>query len=87
MTPLSYRLGPAEKTVLLALLSIGVAAPLLFQPMLNVPTWLGAGIALVALFGALLVFWRIGALRLRYLILLCGALGGAAAFGVLFAAP
>ena len=87
MTPLPYRLAPTEKALLLALLGIGVAAPLLFQPMLNVPAWLGAGIALVALFGALLVFWRIGALRLRYLILLCGAVGGAAAFGALFAAP
>ena len=86
MTPLPYRLAPTDKALLLALLGVGVAAPFLFQPVLGLPAWLGAGIALMALFGALLVFWRIGALRLRYLILLCGAIGGAAILGTLLAA-
>jgi hypothetical protein len=87
MTPLPYRFTPTNKALLLAVLGIGVGVPLLFQPFVGVPAWLGAGIALVALFGALLVFWRIGALRLRYLILLCVAIGAAVGFGTLLAAP
>ena len=86
MAPLPYRLAPADKTLLLALLGIGVGAPLLFQPSPGLPAWVGAGIALVALFGALLMFWRIGALRRRYLALLVGAIGAAAAAGTLLAA-
>jgi hypothetical protein len=68
--------------VLLALLGLGVVAPVLLPAGTSltwVPVWLGAAIANLALFGALIVLRHAGALRIRYLVLIGVALAIAAA--------
>lgn len=47
------------------------------------PEWLGATTSMFALAAALIVFWRAGALRLRYLGLLAVAIALAALVGAL----
>jgi hypothetical protein len=70
---------------LLALLGLGVFAPVLLAATSPpwFPDWLGAAIALAALFGALIVFWRAGGMRAGYLILFAAAVALAAALGQL----
>jgi len=72
-----------HRAALLALLGLVIFAPLLLRATSSsmLPEWLGAAIAVVALFAALLVFWRARALRLRYLLLFAAALALAAAMG------
>lgn len=45
------------------------------------PGWVGGAMALGALFGTVLVFWRSGALRARFLVLFAAALAVAALAG------
>jgi hypothetical protein len=69
----------------LALLGLAVFVPVLMRAEASpswLPAWLGAALAVTALFGALIVFWRARALRLRYVALLAAALGVAAALGL-----
>ncbi len=63
-----------HRATLYALLSLAIAAPV-FQtmPFRILPNWLGAAIGMAALFGALVLFWRAGAMHLRYLFLLVAA--------------
>lgn len=49
----------------------------------TLPGWVGGVTALAALFGVLLVFWRSGALRAPFLILLGAAFAVAALAGLL----
>jgi hypothetical protein len=81
--------GPTRRhrTVLLALLGLVIFLPMLLRATTSslLPEWLGAALALVALFGALLVFWRAGALRLKYVLLFAASLALAAAVGRLAA--
>ena len=75
-----------QQATLAALLGIGIAAPILLSSTSSVPwvpVWLGAAVALVALLGAFLVFWRAGALRTRFLVLFVLAAGVAAACAAL----
>jgi hypothetical protein len=75
-----------EQATLAAFLGIGVFAPILLHTNASmpwIPAWLGAATGLVALLGAFLVFWRAGALRIRFLVLLFIAVGVAAACAAL----
>ncbi len=66
---------------LVVFLYIVISVQLLLVQMSWLPDWPGAVVALCGLFGILLVFWRSGGLRMRYLALFAGALGVAAAIG------
>ncbi|MEO8294277.1 MAG: hypothetical protein ABI613_02100 [Gemmatimonadota bacterium] len=65
-----------HRATLYALLSLAIAAPVLFQamPFRILPNWVGAAIGMAALFGGLVLFWRAGAMHLRYLVLLVAAI-------------
>jgi hypothetical protein len=73
------------RPTLLALLLLAISVPVLFQaaPAGTVPEWAGAAISCAALLGALIVMWRGGALRARYIVLLIAAALVAAAAGAL----
>ena len=78
------RLAQRHQGALFALLWLGVFTPLLLGAATSpswLPDWLGAAIALAALFGALMVFWRAGGLRIGYVVLFAVALALAAAVG------
>ena len=69
---------------LFALLGLGVFAPVLLSTATSLswlPDWLGPAIAVAALFGALVVFWREGVLRIGFLVLFAVALVLAAVLG------
>ncbi len=73
---------------LVGFLSVAIAAPVLLDNVSSLawlPDWAGAAVALCGLFAALLVFWRSGGLKARYMALLAGALGVAALAGWLLA--
>lgn len=73
-----------HELALLALLGLAVGVPVLLQgpaSRLRLPDWFGAAIAITALLAALMVFWRAGAMRLRYVVLFALALALAAALG------
>jgi hypothetical protein len=76
-----------RRSTLLALLSITMSVPILLDGSLAswLPRWVGTTIALVALLGVLLVYWRSGALRARLLFGLGAALCVAGATGWLLA--
>jgi hypothetical protein len=61
-------------------LGLAIFIPVLLRAAASVawlPDWLGAGIAVAALFGALTVLWRSGAMRLGIFPAVChGACGG-----------
>lgn len=48
---------------------------------IGLPSWVGGVAAMGALFGTLLIFWRSGALRARFLVLLVAAFATAALAG------
>lgn len=55
--------------MLFAFLAIAIFAPVLLKAWPpGTPAWAGGAIALAALFGALLVFWRSGALRAGFVL-------------------
>lgn len=63
-----------------------MGAPILLGSVTSIawlPSWSGGAIALCALFGALLLFWRSGALRPRFLVLMAAALALATTAGYL----
>lgn len=71
-----------HEAMMFALLAIAIFAPVLLErwpP--GASAWAGAAIALAALFGALLLFWRSGALRARFLLGLVAMICLAAAAG------
>jgi hypothetical protein len=72
------------QAALLALLGLAIFAPVLLRaaPLAWLPDWLGAAIAVAALLGAFIVFWRAGAMRIGYVVLFAVALALAAAFGL-----
>lgn len=73
-----------HEAMLFALLATAIFAPVLLEhwpP--GAPAWAGGAIALAALFGALLLFWRAGALRTRFLLGLAAMVCLAAVAGVL----
>ena len=77
-----------DQAVLLSLLGLAVFAPVLLtaaMPPPWLPEWLGAVIAVASLFAALLLFWRAGAMRARYIVLFAVALVIATALGQLLA--
>jgi hypothetical protein len=67
-------------------LAIAMFIPVLLNvagPLWGLPAWLAGAIGSGALFGALIVFWRAGALRARYILLFVVALAAAAVVGSL----
>ncbi|MEO8201747.1 MAG: hypothetical protein ABI679_14555 [Gemmatimonadota bacterium] len=72
-----------DRTALFALLTLAIAAPVLFQalPSRLAPDWLGALIGMAALLGVFVGFWRAGAMHLRYLVLFVLAIAAAAIAG------
>lgn len=76
-----------RRAVLLSLLGLAVFAPALLRAtsLSWLPDWLGAAIAVAALFGAFIVFWRAGAMHNRYIVMFAVALALAAAFGQVMA--
>jgi hypothetical protein len=65
------------QAALFALLGLAIYAPILSRIGTApswFPDWLGAGAALAALLGALIVFWRAGALRIRFVVLFAASL-------------
>ena len=81
-------LRPADKAAVVCLLIAAAGAPLLSTGAAAtawLPAWTGAAIGLAALLGMLLVLWRAGALRMRFVVLFVGVLAAAALYGLLFA--
>ena len=73
---------------LVSFLSVAIGAPVLLDNVSSLawlPNWVGAAVSLCSLFAALLVFWRSGTLKARYLAFFVGALGVAALTGWLLA--
>ena len=73
------------RSTLIFLLMLAIAVPVLFEaaPAGTAPEWLGAAISCAALLGALIVMWRGGALRARYIVMLVAAALVAAVAGAL----
>ena len=70
-------LTPSQQIALPALLGLAIFVPsvLMAAPSFwGLPDWLGGVIGSAAVLGAFLIFWRAGALRARYLVLLAAAL-------------
>lgn len=81
-------LRPADKTTILCLTIAALSAALLSSGAVGtawLPAWAGAAITFAALLGVLSVFWRAGALRMRFLLLFVAALAAAALYGWLSA--
>jgi hypothetical protein len=77
-----------QRAALFALLGFGIFIPIVFAPERSpswIPDWLGAAMAIAALFGALLVFRCAGAMRAGYIFLFAVALAAAVALGQLLA--
>ena len=73
-----------HQAALVSFLGVAIGAPVLLDNVPSLawlPNWAGAAVALCGLFAALIVFWRSGALKARYLALFAGALGVAALAG------
>lgn len=71
-----------SRIVLAFLLGLAIAGPLLSNASsAGVPEWVGGVIAVAGLVGALLVFWREGALRGTFVVLFLVAIASAAALG------
>ncbi len=71
------------RIMLAFLLGLAIAGPLLLSnaSSAGVPEWVGGVIAVAGLVGALLVFWREGALRGIFVVLFLVAIASAAALG------
>ena len=74
-----------NQTLILALLlgitSLGALLSTQTVPGIALPGWVGGLTAMGALLGSLLIFWRSGALRARFLVLLVAAFATAALAG------
>jgi hypothetical protein len=72
-----------SRIVLAFLLGLAIFGPLLLSnpSSAGVPEWVGGVIAVAALLGVLLVFWREGALRGSFVVLFIVAITSAATLG------
>ena len=72
-----------SRIMLAFLLGLAIAGPLLLSnaSSAGVPEWVGGVIAVAGLVGALLVFWREGALRSIFVVLFLVAIASAAGLG------
>ena len=75
-----------EQGMLAVMLGIAIFAPIFLHASSSlpwIPGWLGAAIGIAALLGTFLLFWRAGALRIRFLVVLSIAICVVAAYAVL----
>lgn len=79
----SVVLSQKQNAALVVLLCIAMTPGVIFSVASPawLPGWAGAAVALGGMFGALLVLWRAGALRMRFLAAFVAALALAAAAG------